>query len=46
MFMHHPPAQRLDTDLQLEGAPTKAEVVRAMRGHVLAEAVLVGAYRR
>jgi Raf kinase inhibitor-like YbhB/YbcL family protein len=36
----------LDTDLKLEGAPTKAEVVRAMRGHVLAEAVLVGAYRR
>lgn len=35
----------LDTVLGLE-RPTKAQVEAAMRGHVLAEAVLVGTYQR
>jgi Raf kinase inhibitor-like YbhB/YbcL family protein len=36
----------LDARLALRGRPTKADVERAMRGHVLAEAVLMGTYRR
>ncbi|MCX8051969.1 MAG: YbhB/YbcL family Raf kinase inhibitor-like protein [Chlorobi bacterium] len=35
----------LDTVLELE-RPTKAQVEAAMRGHVLAEAVLMGTYQR
>lgn len=35
----------LDTRLELE-APTRAEVDRAMQGHVLAEAVLMGTYEK
>ena len=36
----------LDARLALRGRPTKADVEQAMRGHVLAEAVLMGTYRR
>jgi Raf kinase inhibitor-like YbhB/YbcL family protein len=36
----------LDTELKLEDTPTKAQVVQAMQGHVLAEAVLIGTYER
>ena len=35
----------LDTTLSLAGAPTKASLEQAMRGHVLAEATLMGTYR-
>jgi len=35
----------LDTMLELD-APTKAELVRAMEGHVLAQAELVGTYEK
>jgi Raf kinase inhibitor-like YbhB/YbcL family protein len=35
----------LDTRLPLKGWPTKADVERAMRGHILAEATLVGTYQ-
>jgi Raf kinase inhibitor-like YbhB/YbcL family protein len=34
----------LDTTLVLNGTPTKADVENAMRGHILAEAVLIGTY--
>ena len=49
----HPPIGRhryffklyaLDEKLHLAGAPTKAQVEKAMRGHVLAEATLIGTY--
>jgi Raf kinase inhibitor-like YbhB/YbcL family protein len=36
----------LDVDLNDLNAPTKAELEAAMRGHVLASAVLVGTYER
>lgn len=36
----------LDRELRLDHHPTKDEVLRAMKGHVLAEAQLVGTYRR
>lgn len=36
----------LDVELNQLNAPTKAEVEAAMRGHVLASAVLVGTYER
>lgn len=36
----------LDTELGLEPGATKEELVRAMDGHVLAEARLMGTYRR
>ena len=36
----------LDTVLGDFGRPTRAELERAMRGHVRAEAVLMGTYRR
>jgi hypothetical protein len=36
----------LDTTLQDLGHPTKAELERAMRGHVLAHAELVGTYQK
>ena len=36
----------LDGRLALRGRPTKADVEQTMRGHVLAEAVLMGTYRR
>jgi hypothetical protein len=36
----------LDTKLGLPAGATKAEVVAAMRGHVLAEGELVGTYKR
>jgi Raf kinase inhibitor-like YbhB/YbcL family protein len=35
----------LNTELRLGGTPTKAEVIQAMRGHVLAEAALMGTYQ-
>jgi Raf kinase inhibitor-like YbhB/YbcL family protein len=35
----------LDTMLGLAGAPTKASLEQAMRGHVLAEATLMGTYQ-
>jgi Raf kinase inhibitor-like YbhB/YbcL family protein len=35
----------LDAVLQLEGAPTKTALEKAMAGHVLAEATLVGTYQ-
>jgi Raf kinase inhibitor-like YbhB/YbcL family protein len=35
----------LNTELRLGGTPTKAKVIHAMRGHVLAEAALVGTYQ-
>jgi len=50
----HPPIGRhryyhklyaLDTTLDLEGTPRKADVEKAMRGHILAEAVLMGTYQ-
>lgn len=36
----------LDVELQDLAAPTKAELETAMRGHILASAVLVGTYQR
>jgi Raf kinase inhibitor-like YbhB/YbcL family protein len=36
----------LDNRLNLRGSPTKSDVVQAMQGHVLAEAVLMGTYQR
>lgn len=36
----------LDTTLDGLGAPTKAEVIDAMQGHILAEATLMGTYER
>lgn len=36
----------LDTSLDLSANPTKADVVRAMEGHVLAEGQLMGRYKR
>jgi Raf kinase inhibitor-like YbhB/YbcL family protein len=36
----------LNVELPELGAPTKAELERAMRGHVLAEAELVGTYQK
>jgi Raf kinase inhibitor-like YbhB/YbcL family protein len=35
----------LDARLALTGSPTKVDVERAMQGHVLAEAVLMGTYQ-
>ncbi len=49
----HPPIGRhryfhklyaLDTTLDFAGAPTKADVEKAMKGHVIAEALLMGTY--
>jgi Raf kinase inhibitor-like YbhB/YbcL family protein len=36
----------LDTTLELRANATRAEVDRAMRGHILARAELMGRYRR
>jgi Raf kinase inhibitor-like YbhB/YbcL family protein len=36
----------LDTVLEDLGTPTSVELLAAMRGHVLAEAVLIGTYQR
>lgn len=36
----------LDTELALAAGATKQEVLQAMKGHVLAEAKLVGRYKR
>jgi Raf kinase inhibitor-like YbhB/YbcL family protein len=36
----------LDTTLALSGHPTKKEVERAMQGHVLAHAELIGTYQK
>jgi Raf kinase inhibitor-like YbhB/YbcL family protein len=36
----------LDTELPLLDHPTKADVEKAMKGHVLAEATLMGTYQR
>lgn len=36
----------LDTTLQLPGHPTKQDVERAMQGHVLAHAELIGTYQK
>ena len=36
----------LDKELGLRGAPSKAEVLKAMEGHVLAQAELVGTYQK
>jgi hypothetical protein len=36
----------LDTEVQLKEGATKAELVRAMQGHILAEGQLVGTYQR
>ena len=36
----------LDTTLGDLGAPTKAEIEKAMKSHVLAEAVLIGTYEK
>jgi hypothetical protein len=35
----------LDSLLRLSGAPTKARLAQAMRGHILAEATLMGTYQ-
>ncbi len=35
----------LDEKLNLAGTPTKAQLEKAMRGHVLAEATLIGTYK-
>ncbi|MGD0642684.1 MAG: YbhB/YbcL family Raf kinase inhibitor-like protein [Roseiarcus sp.] len=35
----------LDEKLRLAGAPTKAALEKAMRGHILAEATLIGTYK-
>ena len=39
-------AHALDTVLTGLEAPTKAELLKAMEGHVLAEAELVGTYEK
>jgi Raf kinase inhibitor-like YbhB/YbcL family protein len=36
----------LDTDLRLAARKTKAELLKAMDGHILAQAELVGRYKR
>jgi Raf kinase inhibitor-like YbhB/YbcL family protein len=36
----------LDADLSLKGGATKAEVEKAMAGHIVAQAQLMGTYRR
>jgi len=36
----------LDTEIKLSSGATKADVLRAMKGHVLAEATLMGKYSR
>ena len=36
----------LDTTLPMLAAPTKAELEKAMKGHVLGEAVLMGTYQK
>ncbi len=36
----------LDTELNLDSGITKAQLVEAMQGHILAEAQLMGRYRR
>jgi len=36
----------LDTELNLDSGITKAQLVEAMQGHILAEAPLMGKYRR
>jgi Raf kinase inhibitor-like YbhB/YbcL family protein len=36
----------LDTKLDLPGSSTKADLVRAMKGHILAEGQLMGKYKR
>jgi hypothetical protein len=36
----------LDTDIKLPAGATKAQLVKAMEGHVLAEAKLTGKYTR
>jgi phosphatidylethanolamine-binding protein (PEBP) family uncharacterized protein len=36
----------LDTELPLKAGATKAEVIRAMQGHILAEGQLLGTYQR
>src|SRR6266567_7000666 len=36
----------LDSKLSLKAAPTKAEVEKAMQGHILGQGELVGRYRR
>ena len=36
----------LDTELDLEGGITKAQLLEAMEGHILAEAQLMGTYSR
>jgi Raf kinase inhibitor-like YbhB/YbcL family protein len=36
----------LDKRLNLRGSPTKSDVMQAMQGHVLGEAVLMGTYQR
>jgi Raf kinase inhibitor-like YbhB/YbcL family protein len=35
----------LDVILELEGNPTKTELLRAMQGHILAQATLLGTYQ-
>jgi Raf kinase inhibitor-like YbhB/YbcL family protein len=35
----------LDETLKLAGTPTKADLVKAMQGHILAEATLIGTYQ-
>lgn len=35
----------LDETLELAGAPTKADLVEAMQGHILAETTLIGTYQ-
>ena len=36
----------LDTDLALESGVTKAQLLKAMEGHVIAEGMLMGRYKR
>jgi Raf kinase inhibitor-like YbhB/YbcL family protein len=36
----------LDTELNLRGGATKGDLVKAMQGHILAEAQLMGTYKR
>jgi Raf kinase inhibitor-like YbhB/YbcL family protein len=36
----------LDTMLNLDGEPTKAQLEKAMHGHVLEQAILMGTYQR
>jgi phosphatidylethanolamine-binding protein (PEBP) family uncharacterized protein len=36
----------LDTEIKLSSGATKADLLRAMKGHVLAEATLMGKYSR